>query len=251
MVVELAPSLLPRRTYVVRYSHSVAAIAILVITLAGFMPFYSAGEGMGGRQIAPELFPLVLVHGGLMTGWVALFLIQALLISSRNRRLHMKLGWGAVAIALGVSISGFMVAVESVRPVPDSPFWGMTYRQFMLIMLTEVAVFTFFVLAGVLFRKRAMAHRAMMLLATLSILAGATVRMPVLFPLFGEAGWLGIFGPIFTLGAVFLLLRWLLTASFDRWFAAGYVAMVLIYVSAATFAVSDAWSRWATAILNV
>jgi hypothetical protein len=91
----------------------------------------------------------------------------------------------------------------------------------------------------------------MMLLATLSILAGATVRMPVLFPLFGEAGWLGIFGPIFTLGAVFMLLRSLLTRSFDRWFAAGYAAMVFVYVAATTLAVSDTWSRLAKTIFDV
>ena len=250
MVVDLAPSQLPS-TYIERYSHSIAAITLVLITLVGFMPFYLAGKGMAGRQIAPELFPLVLVHGGLMTGWVALFLVQALLISSRNRRLHMRLGWGAVAVALGVTISGFMVAVESVRPAPDSPFWGMAYRQFMLIMLAEVAVFTVFVVAGVLFRKRPKTHRAMMLLATLSILAGATVRMPVLFPIFGEAGWLGIFGPVFTLGAAFLLVRALLTTSFDRWFAIGYVAMVVIYVAAATLAVSETWSQLAAAIFNV
>jgi hypothetical protein len=47
-----------------------------------------------------------------------------------------------------------------------------------LVMLIEVALFTAFVLAGVLLRKRPKVHKAMMLLASLSILAGATVRMP-------------------------------------------------------------------------
>ena len=46
-----------------------------------------------------------------------------------------------------------------------------------------------------------------MLLATLSVLADATVCMPILFPIFGEAGWLGIFRAIFKLGAASLLLR--------------------------------------------
>ena len=76
-------------------------------------------------------------------------------------------------MALVVSVSGFVVAVESVRPVPAIPFWGMAYRQFLLVMLAEVALFSLFVLAGVLSRKRPKIHRAMMLLATLSILAGA------------------------------------------------------------------------------
>lgn len=234
-----------------RYFHTVAAITILLLALVGFMPFYVEGKGMGGREISPQLFPLVLAHGSLMTSWVLLFLAQALLIASRHRRLHMKLGWAAVAVALGVTVTGFMVAVQSVRLVPDFPFWGMAYRQFLLIMLAEVALFTVFVLAGVLSRKRRHRHRAMMLLATLSILAGATVRIPILFPVFGEAGWVGIFGPIFTLGGAFLLLRWLLTKTFDPWFAAGYAAMVVVYVGATTLAQSDAWSRFAETVFNL
>jgi len=233
-----------------RYFYSGAAVVMLVVTLAGFQPFYLRGEGLAGRRISPELFPLVVVHGALMTAWVALFLVQSLLIPTRKRRLHMRLGWVAIGVALGVSITGFMVAVQSVRPVPQVPFWGMAYRQFLLVMLAEVALFTFFVLAGVLYRKRPEVHRAMMLLASLSILAGATVRMPILFPVFGEAGWVGIFGPVFTLGAVLLLVRSLLKRAFDRWLAAGYAAMVVLYVVASKFAVSDAWSYLANAIFN-
>ena len=86
-------------------------------------------------------------------------------------------------------------------------------------MLAEVALFTLFVVAGVLSRRRPEIHRAMMLLASLSILAGATVRMPILFPVFGESGWMGIFGPIFALGAGFLLARTLLRRVIDRWLA--------------------------------
>ena len=104
----------------------------------------------------------------------------------------------------------------------------MDYRQFLLIMLAEIGLFTFFVVAGVLARKRPAKHRAMMLLAGLSILAGATVRMPFLFPIFGESGRIGIFGPIFTVGAAFLLARRLLIGSFDRWFAAGYAGLVVL-----------------------
>jgi hypothetical protein len=162
----------------------------------------------------------------------------------------MKVGWVGVAVAFALSISGFMVAVKSVRAVPAIPFWGMAYRQFLMVMLAEVSLFTFFVLAGVLSRKKPKIHRAMMMLASLSILAGATVRMPVLFPIFGEAGWVGIFGPLFALGALFLLTRSLLVRAFDRWFAVGYGAMIVLYVSACKFAVSEAWSYFAKAIFN-
>jgi hypothetical protein len=185
-----------------------------------------------------------------MTGWVLLFLVQALLIPTRKLRLHMKLGWVAVAVALVVAVSGFMVAVKSVRSVPMLPFWGMAYRQFLMIMLAEVSLFTLFVLAGVLTRKKPKIHRAMMLLATLSILAGATVRMPFLFPIFGEGGWVGIFGPIFTLGAAFLLTRCLIGRAFDRWFTAGYAVMIVLYVVASKFAVTTVWTHLAKVIFN-
>ena len=146
--------------------------------------------------------------------------------------------------------SGFQLAVESVRPVPAIPFWGMAYRQFLLVMLIEVGLFTLFVLAGVLFRKRPKIHKAMMLLASLSILAGATVRMPILFPVFGEAGWRGIFGPIFALGAVFVLVRSFLGGATDRWLTAGYAVMVAVYIAACQFAISNTWSVLARAVLN-
>ena len=162
----------------------------------------------------------------------------------------MKLGWLSVAIAFVVSVSGFIVAVQSVRGAPTIPFWGMAYRQFLMVMLAEVTLFTSFVLVGVLSRKKPKIHRAMMMLASLSILAGATVRMPILFPIFGEGGWVGIFGPVFTLGAVFLLTRSLVGRTFDRWFAAGYAIMILFYIAACKFAITDAWSYLAKAIMN-
>jgi hypothetical protein len=234
-----------------RHFYSVAAAVMLIFMFSGFHPYYLRGEGMAGRQIAPELSTLVLVHGASMTGWLVLFFVQALLVPSRKLRVHMTLGWGAAAVAIPASVSGFMVAVESVRLSPAIPFWGMAYRQFMLIMLAEVLLFTLFVLAGLLSRKRPRIHRSMMLLASLSILAGATVRMPVLFPIFGESGWLGIFGPIFSLGALLLLARSLLGQSVDRWLALGYALMVAIYVGACQLAVSDDWSTVAETVFRV
>ena len=90
----------------------------------------------------------------------------------------------------------------------------------------------------------------MMLLATLSILAGATVRMPILFPVFGTAGWVGIFGPIFVLGLLFLLVRFVMIRAVDRWFLAGYTGMLALYITASQLALSDAWGRLAKTIFN-
>jgi hypothetical protein len=161
----------------------------------------------------------------------------------------MKLGWSAVAIALTAAVSGVMLAVRSVRSAPDFQFWGMEYRQFLLVMLTEMAVYTGFVAAGLWFRKRPDIHRSMLLLASISVLAGATVRTPVFFPIFGQAGWIGIFGPIFTLGVLFLLVRAVTHHVVDRSFAAGYIIMVVAYIFAAEYAVSDTWTACANRLI--
>jgi len=69
-------------------------------------------------------------------------------------------------------------------------------------------------------------------------------------PFFGEGGWFGIFGPVFTLGALFLLVRSLMGQAFDRSLAVGYAVMLVFYVSACTFAVSHSWDYLAKAIFN-
>ena len=211
---------------------------MLALTVAGFSPYYLRGVGMGERTIDPALATLVVAHGGFATLWFVLFLTQAALIPAGRRRVHMRLGWAAAAVALGVAVSGSVLAVESARLTPDMPFLGMAYGEFLMVMLAEMAVFAAFVGAGLWWRRKPERHRAMMLLASLSILAGATVRMPIFYPVFGQAGWPGLFGPIFTLGVILVATRGWLTARIDRWLTGGYLTMVAAYVLATTIAVT-------------
>jgi hypothetical protein len=221
---------------------------MLIVTAFGLQEFYLHGQEFGGTAISPSMFPFVIVHGVALTLWFVLFLTQSVLIANRRRQIHMTLGWSAMALAAIIVVSGFPVAIKSVQADPLSPFWGMEYRQFLLIMLTEIGSFALFVLAGVLNRKRPARHRAMMLLATMSILAGATLRMPILFPIFGTTGWVGMFGPVFVLGAVLLATRSVMLRTLDRWLAAGFAAMVASYVLAVTLATGESWksvAHWA------
>lgn len=234
-----------------RFFYSAAAAIFLVLMLIGFHPFYTHGTGLAGRRIDPVIFPLVAVHGVAIAAWFALFFVQSLLISVRSRRLHMKLGWSAIGIGLTIACTGSLVAIRSVQVSPPILFFGMEYSRFLLVMLTEMALFTFFVTAGVLTRKQPKIHRPMMLLASLSIIPGATVRIPALFSIFGATGWMGLFGAVFCLGAVLLLVRFALTRTFDRWFAVGYVFWVTAYIASTNLALTEVWSRLATKILQL
>jgi hypothetical protein len=234
-----------------RYFYSISAFVFLVLTFWGFHAFYLRGRAAGGDPIAPGMFVLDSIHGAAMTAWVLLFFVQAVLIGVRNRRLHMKLGWAALGIAPVLVIFSILTAYHSVKALPDFVFFAMPYPRFLLVMFTEVALFTTFVTAGLITRKRPAIHRPMMMLASLSILAGSTVRIPEVYPIFGQAGWLGLFGPVFVLGAVLLVIRFLLTRKLDKPFAVGYTALVAAYILACQLAFSETWNRLATALLKL
>ncbi len=65
-------------------------------------------------------------------------------------------------------------------------------------------------------------------------------HMPIFHPIFGEAGWQGIFGPIFTIGVILVGARAWLAARLDRWITGGFVVLVAAYLLATTTAVTAA-----------
>ena len=235
-----------------RWFYSAAGASFLVMMLVGFHSFVASGSGAGGRVIDPVIFRLDLVHGLAIASWYVLFFIQSLLIGVRNRRLHFKLGWSAVAIGLTIAVTGSLVAIRSVQIAPpEAQFFGMQYSRFLLTMLTEVALYTVFVTVGIFTRKTPRIHRTAMILASFSLLSGATSRMSFLHPVFGATGWVGLFGAMFCLGAVLLLVRCVVTRNFDRWFAAGYVFWVVISIASERLALTQAWSVVAATILKL
>jgi hypothetical protein len=219
--------------------------------LVGFRSFIASGTGVAGRVIDPVIFRLDLVHGLAIAAWFVLFFIQSLLISTRNRRLHFKLGWSAVAVALAIAITGPWVAFRSVQVTPPQfHFFGLLYSRFLLVMFTEIALYLAFVAIGIFTRKKPRVHRSAMTLASLCLLAGATARMPFLYPTFGSTGWIGLFGPVFCLGAVLLLIRCILTRGLDRWFALGYAVWIVIFIASEKLALTQTWGAMAATILK-
>jgi hypothetical protein len=234
-----------------RWFYSVAAFILLFFLFAGFRHFFLEGKGFDGNKVPPAVLGSVLVHGLSLTLWVILFFVQSLLIGTGNKLLHMKLGWGAAAVGAVVAVSGSVVAVVSVRLRGDMPIFGMSYSQFMLPMFSEMVAFAGFVLLGLSFRKKSLeAHRAMMVLASLAVISGATARTEFVSNLLGESTWWGLFGGPFILGAAFILVRSLLIRRLDRPFAIGYAALVVFFVSGVYAAHTPTWSRIAAAIVS-
>jgi hypothetical protein len=233
-----------------RFFYSSTAALILLLTFLGFFRFFTKGQGFSG-QITPGIHGLVVLHGLAITAWYVLSLVQALLIAAKNRALHMKLGWVGAAIAVVILISGILVAIRSVRAGPGFHLFGMAYPDFLLVMWTEIIVFTLFVTAGILMRKRPAVHRVMMLLASLSLLLGATARIPALIGLFGgPESRLAFFGPVFALAAMLVVVRWVMTRSLDRWFAGGAALMMVAYLAAEQMSRTEAWRQMAGGLIK-
>jgi hypothetical protein len=234
-----------------RYFYATAGAIFLVLTLIGFRHYIFGGTHTDGSQIDPAILAMVVLHSSAVFAWYVLFFVQALLISMQNRRLHMKLGWSVLVIATTIVLTGPVVVVRAVRLAPDERIFGWVYPRFMLIALTEIALYAVFVAIGVVNRKRPRTHRPMMVMASLSILSGATARTPFLWAVFGHADWVGFFGPVICLGALLLLVRFAMTRSLDRWFAAGYAACVVVFLIASRLLLTATWMNWASTILRL
>jgi hypothetical protein len=234
-----------------RLFYATAGAIFLALIVIGFRHYIFEGRHFDGSAIDPSILATVIAHSSAIFAWYVLFFVQALLIATKNRRLHMKLGWSVLVIASTIAVTGPLVATRSVRLVPQQVVFDWPGPQFLLVMYSEIALFVAFVTIGVLNRKRPSIHRPMMLMASLVILTGATGRTPFLNATFGLHTWVALFGPVVCLGAILLLVRLLMTRSIERSFAIGYAVLVLATLMASRLAMTASWTATANVILGL
>lgn len=233
--------------------YSGAAALLLVLMLLGFQQYYLHGKGYPSRDIAPAMQTLVLLHAIAMTAWVALFLVQPLLIANGNRRVHVAVGRFGAVLATCVVVSGLSVAIRGAPLVPpEVRLWGLASKPFNLVGSVIVLIFGVFVAIGVYYRHRPSIHRPMMLMATLTAITAAVARIGPLNALFEGTVLQTIFGPFLwtlVIATMLLVVKWFMTGSFDRWFAIGYSCLVAPCLLLWRVATTDAWDRLATWLL--
>jgi uncharacterized membrane protein YozB (DUF420 family) len=236
-----------------RYFYSGAAVLFLVFMLLGFQQYYLHGKAFPGRDIAPPLQTLVLLHATAMTAWIVLFLVQPVLIASGSRRAHMAVGRFGAVLAAGIVVLGLMLGIQGTRLTPpEVRVWGVTPKQFMAVPVVSVVIFGLLVAVGVYYRRRPDIHRPMMLMATLIAIPAAVARIGPLNALYENSVLQTIFGPFLwtlVLATLLLVVRWLVTRSFERWFVIGYCCLVASCLLVWRAATTDAWDRFATLLL--
>jgi hypothetical protein len=164
-----------------RFFLGMAAAAALTAFL-GFAPTYYL-KGLFGT---PALSPLVHAHGLVFTLWIGLYLAQTSLIAAHHTRLHRRVGAAGAALAVLVLTVGCMTALDAARRGVTSP-GGPPPLVFLAVPLGTLTAFVVLLGLGLYHRRRSQAHKRLMLLATIALLAPALARIGPHFGLPGPA----------------------------------------------------------------
>lgn len=220
-----------------------AAMAILfpVAVLIGFGPTYYLKFAFDSPPVASLL---VHFHGLVMTLWVAFFMAQVLLIRSKNVRVHMKMGWVGVALAIMVIIVGFFTAAHAAKFGAASAPPDIPAINFFIVPFLDLVMFVILFGAAIYYRKRPADHKRLMLLTVLNFLPPAIARIPIQS--------LQSFGPLYFFGVPAVLAIGLL--AYDTWrnrklnkmFLAGAILLIISYPLRLMFMGTETWVSFAT-----
>lgn len=161
------------------------AAVVAVIAFAGFARTYY----LKSFFTAPEVSPLLHVHGIVMSLWIVFFVAQVALVRAGRTDLHRRMGVAGAVLVVVILVLGLMASVDAARRgAPPGP----PPLVFMAITMSVVTVFAIFVAAALFLRKRSDYHKRLMALATLTVIQPAIARI--------AAGATGIFHPLLFFG---------------------------------------------------
>jgi hypothetical protein len=155
-----------------RFFYFFMALLIALVVAYGFSRTVNAG-----LIHPPSPRPTVLyLHAMIFTAWVALFIVQSALVSSRNVQLHRQLGWFGLALGVSIPIVGIATAIEMGRlHVREG---HADTAQFLVVPFFDMVAFTTAFALAFYWRKKPELHRRLTLMATCSLTAAAFGRFP-------------------------------------------------------------------------
>ena len=171
------------------------AILLCVCVFIGFSPTYY----QAGIVRAPLPSPILHIHGAVFTLWMLLFVVQAAFISARRVHWHRSLGTIAFCLPPLMIVLGVIAAIDAlhrgVRIGPLDPAVSMA------IPLLGITAFTIVIAASWRARRRPDAHKRLILIATMGLVAAAFGRFP-----WARIGFPPAAGAVTGLGCLLLML---------------------------------------------
>jgi len=170
------------------------AIVMALTVLAGFggTYYFRLLSGTAATLTGGSITANIHLHALAFTSWVVLFVVQTGLVAAKRVKMHRRLGYASIALAVTMIIIGLRTAIESAARGAAPP--GVDALTFMVVPVFDIILFTGFVSAALLKRRDKEAHKRLMLLAYVSIITAAIARLPGVLPL----------GPLVFFGISFL-----------------------------------------------
>lgn len=167
----------------VGYFYVWMAMACVLIAFGGFAPTYWL-QLPAGTFVGP---PLLHLHGLLFSAWT-LFLLSQATLAARGQLSHHR-AWGLLGISLATAlvIIGVITAIHSLKHGLAAGY-GDRSRAFVIVPLSGIGMFAGFFCAAIVNIKRPEAHKRLMLLATISLLAAAVARVFIVMIVGGGPG---------------------------------------------------------------
>jgi hypothetical protein len=146
------------------------SLVILGIVFYGFAQSYFLAGMM--RAKLPNL--LVHIHGALFVSWIALLIVQNLLVAGHKIRWHMTLGVLGFLLPPLMVVFGVLTLFDSIRRI------GTDLSPELLLAgdLEQLALFAGLITWAMVVRRSSAAHKRLMLLGTMAILGPAINRWP-------------------------------------------------------------------------
>lgn len=152
------------------------ALFVALVTFIGFAPSYYLSAWLEAPPHTPVMTPVLWAHGLSFTAWVALGVVQPMLIAANNRPLHRKVGWAALVIAGSMVVFGNLAAIAAVQRGFDA--FG-SPLAFYAIPFFAINGFAVIVALAVWKRNRAETHKRLMLLASTQLVEAAWARIAI------------------------------------------------------------------------
>ena len=151
-----------------------ASLLMGLIAVVGFWPTYFGPLVTG--SIAQPL--LIHIHATVFTGWLVLFLAQAILAVTKQVKWHLRLG------KIGIGYGALLVVVGLITGVLRSsrlPLGGPA-EDLLFAATADMVVFSGFFAAAIVCRRKPQVHKRLMMVAANMLLIAAVARMKFIPP---------------------------------------------------------------------
>jgi hypothetical protein len=229
-----------------RIFYTSAGLVIGATILWGFAPSFYLSHWLTAPPGTPRIGPLLALHGTVFSAWLALMVVQPLLIARRNLAVHRALGLFGAGVAALMVVLGNLAAIVAM----NAGFQGLGDPYvFYAVPFFTINGFALTVWLAIRWRHFPETHKRLILLANCSLLGAAIARIP-LGPVQAGAPFTFIFGPdlIILAGMTY---DWRSRGRVHRVWLVGGALVVASHVAMIAVMGTPVWHRFAESVAGL